>query len=149
MAGAGRAHAIAALHQTWRHASRRRTVSNVYARQAGAVAAPTAGLHFGRGMLDDLQTRGVSLAKVTLHVGAGTFQPVRVEDIDEHQMHAERYHVSQECVDLIKQTRHNGGRVVAVGTTSVRALESAAVDGELCTSGATPTFLYRPDTGSG
>ena len=98
----------------------------VYAREPGAVAAPTAGLHFDENMLDVLAQQGVDHTFVTLHVGAGTFQPVRVEKLSEHVMHAERFHVSAETLQKIRQTRAAGGRVVAVGTTSVRALESAA-----------------------
>ena len=98
----------------------------VYAREPGAVAAPTAGLHFDDAMLANLAAQGVESAFVTLHVGAGTFQPVRVENLSEHVMHAERFHVSAEVVEKIRRTRARGNRVVAVGTTSVRALESAA-----------------------
>ena len=98
----------------------------VYAREPGAVAAPTAGLHFDDAMLEKLAGQGVESAFVTLHVGAGTFQPVRVENLSEHVMHAERFHVSAEVVDKIRRTRERGNRVVAIGTTSVRALESAA-----------------------
>jgi S-adenosylmethionine:tRNA ribosyltransferase-isomerase len=98
----------------------------VYAREPGAVAAPTAGLHFDQAMLDRLQARGIARAFVTLHVGAGTFQPVRVEKIADHIMHAEWYTVPQDTADAIARTRAGGGRVVAVGTTSARALESAA-----------------------
>ena len=98
----------------------------VYARRPGAVAAPTAGLHFDQVMLDRLNAKGVEQAFVTLHVGAGTFQPVRADDLKDHHMHAEYVEVSQECCDKIDATRKRGGRVVAVGTTSVRSLESAA-----------------------
>jgi S-adenosylmethionine:tRNA ribosyltransferase-isomerase len=98
----------------------------VYNKKPGAVAAPTAGLHFDDSILAKLKEKGVNTAFVTLHVGAGTFQPVRVENIEEHQMHAEYAEVSREVVDLVKQTKANGKRVIAVGTTSVRSLESAA-----------------------
>ncbi|HUH86939.1 MAG TPA: tRNA preQ1(34) S-adenosylmethionine ribosyltransferase-isomerase QueA [Pusillimonas sp.] len=98
----------------------------VYAQAPGAVAAPTAGLHFDQAMLDTLAAQGVQHAFVTLHVGAGTFQPVRVEDLSQHQMHAERFSVPQAVIKQIDDARAGGGRVVAVGTTSVRALESAA-----------------------
>ncbi len=98
----------------------------VYAREPGAVAAPTAGLHFDDAMLATLAAQGVESAFVTLHVGAGTFQPVRVERLSEHVMHAERYHVQPDTLEQIRRTRERGGRVIAVGTTSVRALESAA-----------------------
>lgn len=98
----------------------------VYARNAGAVAAPTAGLHFDTGMMDQLRAMGISIAYVTLHVGAGTFQPVRVENIADHTMHNETYHIPQATVDAIRQARLSGGRILAVGTTSLRALESCA-----------------------
>ena len=98
----------------------------VYAKHAGAVAAPTAGLHFDEAMLEKLKTKGVNIAYVTLHVGAGTFQPVRVDDIKDHKMHSEIYDISAETVTMIKDTKLKGGNIIAVGTTSLRALESAA-----------------------
>jgi S-adenosylmethionine:tRNA ribosyltransferase-isomerase len=98
----------------------------VYNEKPGAVAAPTAGLHFDDLIMQKLKDKGVNTAFVTLHVGAGTFSPVRVENIEDHQMHAEYAEVSDEVVDLVKQTKANGKRVIAVGTTSVRSLESAA-----------------------
>jgi len=103
----------------------------VYAHQQGSVAAPTAGLHFDENLLEELQQQGIETARVTLHVGAGTFQPVRVDNLADHVMHAEWLRVSQEVCDKIAQTRERGGRVIAVGTTSVRSLESAAADGVL------------------
>lgn len=103
----------------------------VYAREPGAVAAPTAGLHFDEAMLDALAAQGIQRAFVTLHVGAGTFQPVRVQNLDEHVMHAEWYTVPPETVAAIARTRAAGGRVLAIGTTSVRALESAATQAAL------------------
>ena len=103
----------------------------VYARQPGAVAAPTAGLHFDEPILALLRNRGVQLAYLTLHVGAGTFQPVRVSNIQQHAMHSERYIIPQTTVDAIHQAKARGGRVIAVGTTSLRALESAASAGDL------------------
>ena len=103
----------------------------VYACKPGAVAAPTAGLHFDEAMLNELRAQGVNIAFITLHVGAGTFQPVRVEEVQAHRMHSEWYHVPQETVDAIAQTKAQGGRVLAVGTTSLRALESAAGSGVL------------------
>ncbi len=103
----------------------------VYANEPGAVAAPTAGLHFDDAMLDTLRAQGIRTARVTLHVGAGTFQPVRVDDVSEHKMHSERYTIPQATVDAIAETRTRGGRVVAVGTTSLRALEAAARHGSL------------------
>lgn len=103
----------------------------VFAKQAGAVAAPTAGLHFDQPMMEKLNQKGVAKAFVTLHVGSGTFQPVRVDDLSEHIMHKEYYSVLQETVDAVEQTRERGGRVVAIGTTAVRALESASITGQL------------------
>ncbi len=97
----------------------------VYASEKGSVAAPTAGLHFDDALLAQLSSQGVQRASVTLHVGAGTFQPVRVQNLNEHQMHSERYFVPAATIKAIAETRANGGRVVAVGTTSLRALESA------------------------
>lgn len=98
----------------------------VYNAKPGAVAAPTAGLHFDNELLDKLNAKGVAFAYVTLHVGAGTFQPVRVDDIHDHHMHSEYVEVPQDVVDAITETKARGGRIVAVGTTSVRSLESAA-----------------------
>jgi len=103
----------------------------VFARQPGAVAAPTAGLHFDEAMLAALRARGVQLAHLTLHVGAGTFKPVRADHIHEHVIHSERYSIPLETVEAIRKAKARGGRVVAVGTTSLRALESAAMTGEL------------------
>lgn len=103
----------------------------VYAQHAGAVAAPTAGLHFTEDMLEKCQAMGVNIAKVTLHVGAGTFKPVTVDDVTEHKMHSEYAHVSEQVCEQIRQTKQAGHRVVAVGTTCVRALESAALTGEI------------------
>ena len=102
----------------------------VYAQNEGSVAAPTAGLHFDEQLLEKLSQNGVDTAQVTLHVGAGTFQPVRVENLDEHVMHAEWVEVPEAVCHKIEQTRSRGGRVIAVGTTSVRSLETAAADGE-------------------
>jgi len=99
----------------------------VYAQHPGAVAAPTAGLHFDEAILAALAEKGVKSTFITLHVGAGTFQPVRVEKIEDHHMHAEYIDVDDSVIEQIKQTRANGGRVIAVGTTSVRSLESAAM----------------------
>ncbi|WP_305371136.1 tRNA preQ1(34) S-adenosylmethionine ribosyltransferase-isomerase QueA [Photobacterium leiognathi] len=100
----------------------------VYNAKPGAVAAPTAGLHFDDKLMADLKAKGVNFAFVTLHVGAGTFQPVRVDDINDHHMHSEYVEVPEEVVAAVNETRANGGRVIAVGTTSVRSLESAAQD---------------------
>jgi S-adenosylmethionine:tRNA ribosyltransferase-isomerase len=101
----------------------------VYAQNPGAVAAPTAGLHFDAGIMEQLQARGVDMAFVTLHVGAGTFQPVRVDNLDEHVMHYEYLEVDADTCNSIVATRRRGGRVVAVGTTVVRSLETAAREG--------------------
>lgn len=114
----------------------------VFAREPGAVAAPTAGLHFGETMLQTLRDKKVSIAYVTLHVGAGTFKPVRAENIEEHVMHSERYTIPQATVDAVREARARGGRIIAVGTTSLRALESAAAGGELqAGSGETRIFI--------
>ncbi|HSC76028.1 MAG TPA: tRNA preQ1(34) S-adenosylmethionine ribosyltransferase-isomerase QueA [Pseudomonadales bacterium] len=115
----------------------------VYAQTPGAVAAPTAGLHFDEAMLATLKERGVEKAFVTLHVGAGTFKPVRADDIRDHHMHSEWIEVTQAVCDAVAQTRQRGGRVIAVGTTSVRCLETAAQSGELKPfSGDTNIFIY-------
>ena len=116
----------------------------VWARETGAVAAPTAGLHFDEALLGALAARGVEIADVTLHVGAGTFQPVRVEDLDAHRMHAEWISVPPATVAAIVATRGRGGRVVAIGTTVVRALESAAADGALAPYEGETRIFIRP-----
>jgi S-adenosylmethionine:tRNA ribosyltransferase-isomerase len=119
----------------------------VYARDPGAVAAPTAGLHFDEAMLEETLAQGVRHAHVTLHVGAGTFQNLREEHIEENRLHAERVEVTQACVDAVNETRAAGGRVIAVGTTSVRSLECASTSGELQPySGETDLFI-RPGYG--
>ncbi|MDX1721978.1 MAG: tRNA preQ1(34) S-adenosylmethionine ribosyltransferase-isomerase QueA [Pseudomonas sp.] len=124
-------------------AADRERYQTVYAKRAGAVAAPTAGLHFDQALLASIAERGVESAFVTLHVGAGTFQPVRVERIEDHHMHREWLEVGQEVVDAVAACRARGGRVIAVGTTSVRSLESAARDGVLkAFSGDTDIFIY-------
>ncbi len=115
----------------------------VYARQKGAVAAPTAGLHFDQPILDRVRARGVNTAFITLHVGAGTFQPVRVDDIRQHRMHSEYAEISPAVCRQIRETKAAGRRVIAVGTTSVRSLETAASSGELAPfSGETDIFIY-------
>ncbi|WP_349364562.1 MAG: tRNA preQ1(34) S-adenosylmethionine ribosyltransferase-isomerase QueA [Roseitalea porphyridii] len=115
----------------------------VYAREDGAVAAPTAGLHFTDRLFDKLDAAGVNRAFVTLHVGAGTFRPVKADDTDDHRMHAEIGHVSEATAALINQTRARGGRIVSVGTTSLRLLESAADEAGtvLPFAGATDIFI--------
>ena len=115
----------------------------VYAQNDGAVAAPTAGLHFDEALLATLQSQGIDHTFVTLHVGAGTFQPVKVDNIAEHLMHSELYRVGEEAAEKIKQVRANGGRIVAVGTTAVRTLESMMLEGEVrADSGDTDIFIY-------
>lgn len=115
----------------------------VYAQHPGAVAAPTAGLHFDDALLQRLTDKGIKQAFVTLHVGAGTFQPVRVDDVRDHQMHSEWLQVAQHTVDLVQATKAAGHRVIAVGTTSVRCLETAAQSGELKSyQGDTTIFIY-------
>lgn len=130
--------------------SDRERYQTVYGEKQGAVAAPTAGLHFDQQMLDDLTAKGVQIAFVTLHVGAGTFQNMRVDDIKDHHMHTEIMEVSQEVVDAVHATKAAGKRVIAVGTTSVRSLESAAlglaphsVKGEIAPyKGETSIFIF-------
>ena len=115
----------------------------VYADNPGAVAAPTAGLHFDEMILDKLKGKVIDSAFVTLHVGAGTFQPVRSEQIEDHEMHFEYLVVPQQTVDKCQQTRQNGGRIIAVGTTTVRSLEAASQNGQLKTyAGETNIFIY-------
>ncbi len=116
----------------------------VFARNTGAVAAPTAGLHFDDAILEKLKERGAELVWLTLHVGAGTFQPVRVHNLAEHRMHSERFAIPQATVDAIARTRARGGRVVAVGTTSLRALEAAARNGELLAGAAETDIFITP-----
>jgi S-adenosylmethionine:tRNA ribosyltransferase-isomerase len=113
----------------------------VYAQHLGAVAAPTAGLHFDQAMLDKLDEMGVVRAHVTLHVGAGTFQPVRVDNIADHVMHSERYTIPQATVDAISHAQAHGHRIISVGTTSLRALESAAQSGHLV-AGENETSIF-------
>ncbi|MDH5407463.1 MAG: tRNA preQ1(34) S-adenosylmethionine ribosyltransferase-isomerase QueA [Gammaproteobacteria bacterium] len=109
----------------------RERYQTVYAKHAGAVAAPTAGLHFDEAMFASLKRKGVDTAYVTLHVGAGTFQPVRVDDISTHKMHSEQIKVSDELCQQVNETKAKGGRVIAVGTTCVRCLETAGRSGQL------------------
>lgn len=124
-------------------AADRERYQTVFARRPGAVAAPTAGLHFDDALFQRLAARGVATTSVTLHVGAGTFQPVRSETLAEHRMHSERLEVPAAACEAIQACRERGGRVVAVGTTVVRALESAAASGELAPfSGETDIFIH-------
>jgi S-adenosylmethionine:tRNA ribosyltransferase-isomerase len=110
----------------------------VFSQHLGAVAAPTAGLHFTEEILEKIRQKGVGIAYVTLHVGAGTFQPVRVENITEHKMHGEIYVIPAETSDAIRTTKQNGGKIIAIGTTALRALESAAQQ-------ATPEEHIKPE----
>lgn len=103
----------------------------VFAKQAGAVAAPTAGLHFDQETIDKIEKKGINISFITLHVGSGTFQPVRVDDLSEHIMHKEYYSASPATVSAVQKTKEQGGRVIAIGTTAVRALESASQSGQL------------------
>lgn len=115
----------------------------VYAKYDGSAAAPTAGLHFTPELLDEIRAKGVKIAEVTLHVGLGTFRPVKVEHVQDHHMHSEYYEVTAEAAALINETKQAGNRVIAVGTTSCRTLESAAEDGKLTAkSGWTDIFIY-------
>lgn len=116
----------------------------VYAKETGSAAAPTAGLHFTDSLLQDLQAMGVRLAFVTLHVGLGTFRPVSVDNIDDHEMHSEYYMMSQETADLLNQTKAEGHRIISVGTTSTRTLETIRRDHAqfVATSGWTDIFIY-------
>lgn len=116
----------------------------VYSKELGSAAAPTAGLHFTPEMLRKIKDKGVKIGFVTLHVGIGTFRPVKAENIEEHQMHSEHYHLPEETAQLILETKANGGRVIAVGTTSCRTLESVATfHGKICAAdGWTNIFIY-------
>ena len=116
----------------------------VYAKYEGSAAAPTAGLHFTEELLEQIQAKGVKIARGTLHVGLGTFRPVKVEDVTEHHMHTEIYQVSEDAADIINETKKQGGRVICVGTTSCRTIESAADDQGIvhATEGDTDIFIY-------
>ena len=116
--------------------------NTVYAKFDGSAAAPTAGLHFTNELLDEIAAKGVNIAYVTLHVGLGTFRPVKVDDVREHHMHTEWYHVTQETADLINKTHENGKRVVCVGTTSCRTVESASTPDGIIHAGADNTSIF-------
>ncbi|MBR0382807.1 MAG: tRNA preQ1(34) S-adenosylmethionine ribosyltransferase-isomerase QueA [Eubacterium sp.] len=122
----------------------RNRYQTVYAVHEGSAAAPTAGLHFTKELLEEIRQMGVKIARITLHVGLGTFRPVKVEDVTEHHMHSEYYRVSPEAADLINKTRAEGGRIISVGTTSTRTLESVADEnGKIVPgSGQTDIFIY-------
>lgn len=129
------------IHEKLDDKSRYQTV---YAREEGSAAAPTAGLHFTKELLAKIKEKGIDLAFVTLHVGLGTFRPVNVDNIEDHVMHKEFYHIEKQAADIINATKARGGRVIAVGTTSIRTLESAAKDdGTIApTAGETGIFIY-------
>ncbi len=129
------------IHEKLDDKSRYQTV---YAREEGSAAAPTAGLHFTKDLLAKIKAKGIDLAFVTLHVGLGTFRPVNVDNIEDHVMHKEFYHIEKQAADIINATKARGGRVIAVGTTSIRTLESAAKDdGTIApTAGETGIFIY-------
>ncbi|MFR8317148.1 MAG: tRNA preQ1(34) S-adenosylmethionine ribosyltransferase-isomerase QueA [Catenibacillus sp.] len=116
----------------------------VYAKYEGSAAAPTAGLHFTTQLLDQIRAKGVKIANVTLHVGLGTFRPVKVDDVTRHHMHSEFYMIDEEAADLINETKKNGGRIISVGTTSTRTLESVADENGFVKpcSGWTQIFIY-------
>lgn len=126
------------------HLEDKNRYQTVYAKHTGSAAAPTAGLHFTDELLESLQAMGVRIARVTLHVGLGTFRPVKVENILEHHMHSEFYMIDEEATSIINETRKNGGKIISVGTTSTRTLETAAADDgtiKPC-SGWTEIFIY-------
>ncbi len=116
----------------------------VYARQTGAVAAPTAGLHFTKQLIEELKNKGVCFAYVTLHVGTGTFKPITTENIEEHQIHQERFSIDEQNASVINQAKEKGGRIIAVGTTSVRTLETIAVDSKIKPGSGTTKLFITP-----
>lgn len=118
----------------------------VYAKENGSAAAPTAGLHFTKELLEQIEAKGVKLVYLTLHVGLGTFRPVSVDNLDEHEMHSEYYQLSQEAADTLNQVKENGGRVVAVGTTSIRTLETIGnkFDGKLVADSGWTSIFIKP-----
>ena len=117
----------------------------VYAKEEGSAAAPTAGLHFTQEFLEEIKAKGINIAYVTLHVGLGTFRPCKTENIEDHNMHSEWYSVSKETADLINETKARGNRIIAVGSTSMRTLETVGTDGVMkAQSGDTSIFIYPP-----
>ena len=129
------------IHEKLRDRDRYQTV---YARQDGSAAAPTAGLHFTPELMTRIREKGVDIVPVLLHVGLGTFRPVKVENIEEHRMHSEYFEVTQEAADRVNAARARGGRIIAVGTTSVRTLESAAREGQLTAARGETDIFIRP-----
>jgi S-adenosylmethionine:tRNA ribosyltransferase-isomerase len=128
------------------HLDDRERYQTVYSKHDGSAAAPTAGLHFTPELLDAIEKKGVKLAYVTLHVGLGTFRPVKVDDVENHKMHSEFYVIDKATADIVNQTKKNGGRIISVGTTSTRTLETVADEqGHICEqSGWTDIFIYPP-----
>ena len=116
----------------------------VYAKYEGSAAAPTAGLHFTRDLLEKIEAKGVKIAYVTLHVGLGTFRPVKVDDVTNHHMHSEYYEVTEETANIVNETKANGGRIICVGTTSCRTVESASTEDGILHPGCgnTEIFIY-------
>ncbi len=128
------------------HLEDRERYQTVYSRHEGSAAAPTAGLHFTNELLDEINKKGVRIAYVTLHVGLGTFRPVKVDDVENHKMHSEFYVIDKETADIVNETRKNGGRIISVGTTSTRTLETVADDNGYIKeqTGWTDIFIYPP-----
>lgn len=124
----------------------RERYQTVYSRESGSAAAPTAGLHFTPALLETIRNKGVSVCTITLHVGIGTFRPVKADNLEEHKMHAEYYILGEETADILNRTKESGGRIICVGTTSVRTLESVAKEGFplKASSGWTEIFIYPP-----
>ena len=127
------------IHEKLEDKSRYQTV---YAREQGSAAAPTAGLHFTPELLDKIAGMGIAIARLTLHVGLGTFRPVKVQSVEEHVMHSEHYEVSEEAAATINTARQNGGRIIAVGTTCVRTLESVSDDTGVVHAGGGETSIF-------
>ena len=128
------------------HLEDRERYQTVYSKNNGSAAAPTAGLHFTEELLGKIKDKGVKLAYVTLHVGLGTFRPVKVDDVTNHKMHSEFYIVTEETADIINETKKNGGRIISVGTTSTRTLETSADENGIIIPGTgwTDIFIYPP-----
>lgn len=128
------------------HLEDKERYQTVYSKHSGSAAAPTAGLHFTPGLMDKLKAKGVKIAYVTLHVGLGTFRPVKVDDVENHKMHSEFFIITQETADIINETKKNGGKIISVGTTSTRVLETVANENGFVReqSGWTDIFIYPP-----
>ncbi|MBQ7900413.1 MAG: tRNA preQ1(34) S-adenosylmethionine ribosyltransferase-isomerase QueA, partial [Clostridia bacterium] len=128
------------------HLEDKERYQTVYSRHNGSAAAPTAGLHFTQQLLDEIRQKGVKIAYVTLHVGLGTFRPVKVDDVENHKMHSEFYVIDKETADTVNETKKNGGKIISVGTTSTRTLETVADGNGFIReqSGWTDIFIYPP-----